>query len=192
MNWTKEYVNSIILKTKFKEQNKIKKQLMKLINDSPGEESKMVDDYYKDNITKHDFGTAGNLELPWKQFFMKHFTPYWGNAASTLGYEQLQINKLWFQQYEKNGYHNWHTHASNYTGVYYVDLPKGSAVTQFIDPKDNKVFYHEAEEGDVIFFPCFLIHRGCQQPIKKSKTIISWNLDFLTIRRDLLYIDDKR
>ncbi len=53
----------------------------------------------------------------------------------------------------------------------------------------KKTWFYEAEEGDVIFFPCHMIHRGCMQRAEEDKTIISWNLDFQTIRQDVLYLN---
>ena len=191
--FTKTFINSAILKGKFKEHQKIKKELLSLQKDAPGKPSVLNDAYYKDNITFTDWFHGSNLKRPWVKFFLQHFVPYWGSMATELGYGELRINKVWFQRYKKSSIHNWHVHGANYTGVYYLDFPKGSAATEFIDPKDNKTtFFNNIEEGDIIFFPCYVIHRSGLQDIDKQKTIISWNLDFVTVRKDLLHISDEK
>ena len=189
MNFDKKIISSLMLKGVFKEHSKIKKELLNLISKQPGESVSLNDNYYNDNISFTDWPTSENLNLPWKKYFLNHFGYVFIEMAKNLGYKDLDIKKLWFQKYKKGGYHNWHTHASNYTGVYYLNLPEGSGLTEYIDPKDQKtIFTWEAKEGNVIFFPCYLIHRGVHQSIDKDKIIISWNLDFLTIRQDLLHL----
>jgi|DEB0MinimDraft_6_1074348.scaffolds.fasta_scaffold58020_3 hypothetical protein len=190
MKFEKSSISSTVLKGRFEEHKEVKKKLLDLQKDAPGEPCVLLDDYHTDNISFTDWFHAGDLEnRPWVKYFMPRFTPYWGEMAKELGFENLQINKLWFQRYNQESFHNWHTHASNYTGVYYLELPEGSGQTEFIDPTDLRTtWFNDAKEGDIIFFPCHLIHRGSIQQINKQKTIISWNLDFQTIRRDVLKV----
>ena len=41
------------------------------------------------------------------------------SVSHELGYGEIRINRVWFQQYDKDSLHNWHLHENNYTGVYY-------------------------------------------------------------------------
>ena len=105
-------------------------------------------------------------------------------------YNKLTINNLWFQRYKKNSIHNWHVHGDNYTGVYYLELPKDnvSCLTEFLYPDNlEKSFSIDANEGDIIFFPSFLIHRAPSLQSKKTKTIISWNCNFNEIQSKYTY-----
>tara|TARA_R100001509_G_scaffold76795_4_gene43045 strand:+ start:428 stop:1024 length:597 start_codon:yes stop_codon:yes gene_type:complete len=190
MNFKRTELTSMMLHTKLAEHKELKPQLLELQKDAPGENCKLDDEYYKDNISWTDWPYSADLERPWVKLFMKYFTPYWGEAARELGFAKMQVFKVWFQRYSQGGWHNWHTHGSNYTGVYYLNQPKGSAATEFVDMNSlKKTWFYEAEEGDVIFFPCHMIHRGCMQRAEEEKTIISWNLDFNTIRQDVLYLN---
>ena len=96
------------------------------------------------------------------------------------------IKKLWFQQYVQNDYHGWHIHGDNYTGVYYLDFPKGSSKTELIDQKDiNKKITVNAKEGDIIIFPSFIIHRSPKIKENIKKTIISFNIEMNLIKSSI-------
>ena len=93
---------------------------------------------------------------------------------------------MWFQQYNKNGKHGWHTHAENYTGVYYVKFSKDSAKTELINPfSQNKKIIINAKEGDIVMFPSYVIHRAPEQLNNSEKIIISFNINFLKILPEL-------
>ena len=42
------------------------------------------------------------------------------------------------------------------------------------------------KEGDMVFFPSFIIHRSPRKSNTKNKTIISWNIDFEYILPDMV------
>jgi hypothetical protein len=183
MRFRKKRIDTFILKSRFEQHKIIKDNLIKLIKEAEGKNIVTKNDgYHNDNITKTDFCFADNLERPWVKELMKEFTAVFGNFCDEMSMLEMKLNKIWYQLYEKDSCHNWHTHAGNYSGVYYLNLPEGSAKTQFIDTNKLDVFEIDAKEGDVIFFPCYLIHRGAHQLIDKPKIIISWNLDFTKIK----------
>jgi len=87
------------------------------------------------------------------------------------------INKYWFQQYFKGSDFNWHGHDQHWACVYYVELPDPTEATEFLNFRQFDI-----KEGDVIFFPTFLVHRS---PMIKSdfrKTIIATNFKFIVDR----------
>jgi predicted 2-oxoglutarate/Fe(II)-dependent dioxygenase YbiX len=93
---------------------------------------------------------------------------------------------MWYQQYIQNDTHTWHIHGENYTGVYYLELPKDSPKTELIDQLDlNKKISIEAIEGDVIIFPSFIIHRSPKITNNLKKTIISFNLNFTKVKESI-------
>jgi hypothetical protein len=61
------------------------------------------------------------------------------------------------------------------TSVYYLDFPKDSSKTEWIDPMDITVHQFDVEEGDIITFPSWIIHRAPENKSNDIKTIISWN-----------------
>ena len=48
--------------------------------------------------------------------------------------------------------------TNNYTGVYYLQFPKGATKTQLVN--EQKIFEVDAKEGDIVIFPSFIIHRS--------------------------------
>ena len=91
----------------------------------------------------------------------------------------------WFQQYYKGSDFSWHQHGGHWACVYYVELPEISEATEFLNYGKFNV-----KEGDIIFFPTFLVHRS---PIIQSdlrKTIVATNLTF-TVDRELIKKYDK-
>jgi hypothetical protein len=148
-------INSLILKDRFKFHEMIKNDLLQLINESSDEGFKKKDIYFNDDLSKTDWPLANNWEREW----VKRYQQY--------GFKQT---------------HGWHIHARNYTGAYYLELPQDAPYTEFIYPSNlNKGFTIEVKEGDIIFFPCYFMHRSKASLSKKTKTIISWNLDFFDI-----------
>ena len=91
------------------------------------------------------------------------------------GYE---VMNFFYQQYKQAQYHGWHVHNCQYSGVYYLDMPKGTPKTEYRDPFTDVVKELDVEEGDVVAFPSFLIHRAPANPVDIPKTIISFNFNF--------------
>ena len=175
-------INSLILKDRFKFHEMIKNDLLQLINESSDEGFKKKDIYFNDDLSKTDWPLANNWEREWGKRYKNLFVEQFKNFANALGYKDIQLSKLWYQQYGFKQTHGWHIHARNYTGAYYLELPQDAPYTEFIYPSNlNKGFTIEVKEGDIIFFPCYFMHRSKASLSKKTKTIISWNLDFFDI-----------
>ena len=64
--------------------------------------------------------------------------------------------------------------------VYYVELPEMSESTEFLNYGQFNV-----KEGDIIFFPSFLVHRSPKIISNQRKTIIATNFEFW-VDRDLI------
>mgnify|MGYP003309262285 CR=1 FL=1 len=140
-----------------------------------------------DSISSLDWEDGGDFQREWVALFL----PFWynelsqpdglgaGSIQTNIGYRDLNLQAMWFQQYQKNDSHGWHIHSGHYTGVYYLELDKKSPRTQLRDPLSHKVVSLAVNEGDMVVFPSHIYHR---EPINKSaqqKTIISWNLEIL-------------
>ena len=56
------------------------------------------------------------------------------------------------------------------------------AKTELIDPfKQNKKIIIDADEGDIVIFPSYVIHRASEQKSDETKIVISFNLEFLDV-----------
>ena len=89
---------------------------------------------------------------------------------------QWHIANAWFQQYHDGTFHKFHNHEStNWSNVYFIELPKPKDVTQV--KVRNKLFKYKAEEGDIITFPGHLLH-SAPAINNQRKTVIAFNSNF--------------
>ena len=100
-------------------------------------------------------------------------------SKSNSYYSGVELRCFFYQQYGRKQYHGWHIHDCQYSGVYYLDLPKETPKTQYIDPLTGNICQLDIEEGDVIAFPSFLVHQAPPNESDILKTIISFNFNFL-------------
>ena len=80
-------------------------------------------------------------------------------------------NIYWFQQYYQGSDHGWHCHNNHWAMVYYVELPEPKEATEFLNYGKFNL-----KEGDIIFFPTFLMHRSPIITSNLRKTIIATNI----------------
>ncbi len=171
--------------TKFLKHDEIKGNLLELINSTECETIKpdleLVELEKKlgpqDNVARLDWSKSSDFERPWVKYFMPYFVDTYTEICTKIGYNDIQIRDVWFQQYLKNGTHGWHTHSYNYSGVYYLEYPDGAPSTEF-RPLSNEIYtLDDLKEGDFITFPSFLWHRAPEVLDVNRKTIISFNID---------------
>jgi hypothetical protein len=172
-------ITSLILKEKFKQHFIYREKIINLIKDSISES--LIDNKNGNNdfISKLDWPLANNWERPWVKLISPFIYEQLNNFSLELGFTGCVLNQLWFQQYNFQNIHNWHCHGGNYTGVYYLEFDKQSPKTEILYPNNlNEAFTINVEEGDIIIFPCYFIHRSGKIVNNKRKTIISFNIDF--------------
>lgn len=129
------------------------------------------------NITKTDWNHATSGDREWVKYFSKYFTDVIHQSVKQLGYSGYEINELWFQQYVNHGEHGWHVHGSNFTAVYYLELPLDSPRTELFEPHTKRRFTLNVNEGDLVIFPGFILHKAGKNRSVHRKTIISFNLN---------------
>ena len=155
-----------------KESKKIKNKLLDLLEEMPSSKY--------GGVTKTDWALPKNFNRPYVKYFADIIRPYMNTITKKLKLDNWVIHNMWFQQYEKNSYHKWHTHASvQFSSVYYLELPNKKTSTQFKNIVDNNVFSIDVEEGDLLLFPSCLLHRSPKNKSKKRKSIIAFNSSFI-------------
>ena len=170
----------------FKDHKKLKDTLVSLIKETKADYLNEQQDYYSDLIHRLDWSQSKDKNREWVKHILPSLQNHFENYAKKLGYEKVDVTNIWFPQYNKNGNHGWHTHAENYTGVYYVQFSNKCAKTQLIDPfSQNKKIEIEAKEGDIVIFPSYVIHRATEQKENLEKIIISFNINFTKILPNL-------
>jgi hypothetical protein len=156
----------------------LKDQILNAINDQK-EFDHLREEHDAVDITRCDWSTSRyDYNRPWLQLFRPGLFDYLTDATKLLGYAEFKIKEIWFQQYEQSSVHGWHVHASNWTNVYFLELPKDCPKTQFINPYDQTTISEfDVKEGDMLTFPSFVVHRAPINTSNSRKTIISWNMD---------------
>jgi len=110
--------------------------------------------------------------VPYKSFWLNYIRPYLKEYCKIFGVEDYDY-QFWLAQYDTDVSHYWHTHPStHFASVYYMELPYGMNSTEFW----KKDF--PADEGDLVIFPSWWIHRSTQNQYNKRKTVIAGNLNF--------------
>lgn len=180
-------IKTKILLDRLEGHKKIKKDLLELIANNKADSIKCKDSYYDDLIEKLDWNNSRSPERPWVQILLPFIKNHFMKCTKKLNFQDFFIRALWFQQYGENGIHGWHIHEQNYTGVYYLELPKSAPLTELVDPTNIKrKFKIKAKEGDIVIFPSFIIHRSGKMKTKDRKTIVSFNLEFQNINKQVL------
>ena len=177
-------IENICLHDQFTDHSKIKQTVLNLINKA---ESFKLDEVLEDkttmSINKSDWDISSDQNRKWVNFFSPYLRDNFDRFFKELGFlNNYVIKNLWFQQYVPGDIHNWHVHADNYTGVYYLNFD-GTDKTQLINPYDKAVIDIEAKEGDLIIFPSSVVHR-CPK-VSVDKTIISFNVEIQGFTKEL-------
>jgi hypothetical protein len=147
--------------------------------------SKMLDfidsnDYsgWKDErsvVSKTDWNIT---ERPYYEFLIYPLVEHMNSVFKELKYENFQISSLWFQQYTKGSNHGWHIHErSQWTSVYYLELPNSEYGTELYDPMLKKELKPQVAEGTILTMPSYIVHRSPEIKSDLRKTIISFNCD---------------
>jgi len=161
--------------TKINNYQEINKQLLFLIDKIPN--NSLIEG--NDNISHTDWNLPFNFKREYLEYFIEIIKPYMLKITTELKSKRYSIENAWFQQYNKNSQHSWHTHSNcNFTNVYFVELPSKSLGTEILDIEKL-----DLSEGDLLTFPAYMYHRSPVNLEDKRKTIISFNSNF----EDYLY-----
>ena len=111
----KEIKNFCYLKH-IKESKIIKNKLLKYMEDMP------LNTY--EEVSKTDWGLSSDYKRPYVKYFINILKPYMQKIVKKLNTKNWLMHNMWFQQYNKNSHHTWHTHPSvQFSSVYYLELP---------------------------------------------------------------------
>jgi hypothetical protein len=130
------------------------------------------------NIGLNEKGYLYDFNIPKAPRTYKSLTkgllhPYIEEIAELYGLHNADTGIWWFQQYFQNSDFGWHHHNGHWACVYYLELPEMSETTEFLNYGQFNV-----QEGDVIFFPTFLVHRSPAIKSWQRKTVIATNVRF--------------
>ena len=167
-------IDDCIFHSKIKNHLKIKNDILFEIDKCPSNSLHLENSYYSDSISKLDWYKNQDFDRPWVKIFLPEFCKDIEKIIFSMCYNKINLMELWFQQYLEGDTHGWHIHGDHFTGVYYLEFPKGCSQTEIVSPYNLTIKKIDVVEGDFIVFPSHYIHRGLPNT-KKRKTIISYN-----------------
>ena len=160
--------------SKFEKHEQVKDNLLKLIAKADYTSPKFPNSEV--DISRCDWHNATDYNREWFLYLKDNLFTSVLKQYNNLGYDGFTLQEIWFQQYYKDSEHGWHTHSSNLTNVYYLELPENSSKTLIVSPYDQEtVIEVNVQEGDILCFPSFVLHKGPKNQSSKNKTIISYN-----------------
>ena len=105
--------------------------------------------------------------------------------------KDFAIHEMWSITYDKGDHHASHNHGSiGLTGILYLDLPKDSPKTDYIQPwndyEDDTVTHKKISilEGDIVIVPSFVMHFSRPNKSNSKKRVISWDMKILDEKSD--------
>ena len=100
--------------------------------------------------------------------------------------KDFTIYDIWSVSYDKGDNQSPHNHSSiGLSSILYLDLPKDSPVTLYIQPwnnfEDDVVQYYPVPivEGDIVIVPSFILHFSKPNKSDSKKRIIAWDMKIL-------------
>ena len=181
-----QVIKDLIWKCPLENHSNIKSNLLEFIdNDLLGK--KFIDSI--DHLDKTDF-FSHREDLPYYyQVFYENAQDYYWEVLDRYCIENIDLESVWYQQYIKKDTHGWHVHpASSISFVYNLELENSQSSTEFYDRKNKQIVQLDVNEGDILTFPSYLIHRSAPL-IGNRKTIISGNYNFEFVDQSLITID---
>ena len=156
-----------------------KKELVKLLESYP-EEKKGLQEFATNRPTDRSglveqFGSIMNQEL---KAFTKEIK------------KDFAIVEIWSVSYAQGDSQSAHNHSSmGLSGILYLDLPKDSPETTYIQPwtdhETDTVRHVEVPiaEGVIVIVPSFVLHFSKPNKSNSKKRIISWDMKILNERK---------
>ena len=123
------------------------------------------------------------------QLLQPHLKKYVKSLGWKISTKNLHLNSMWGNIMSQGSHHSFHIHPlSVISGTFYVQVPKGSSVIQFEDPRHTMmmacppregVFYSlNPKAGDVVFFESWMRHQVPAQTVNQDRISVSFNYDW--------------
>ena len=154
-----------------------KKKLVKLLESYPEEKEKY------DEMKEGEFATNRQID---RSGLVEQFVSIMKQELEDFSKEikkDFAITEIWSVRYDTGDNQAAHNHSSmGLSGLLYLDLPKDSPKTTYIQPwtdhETDTVKHIEVPiiEGDICIVPSFVLHFSGPNKSKNKKRIISWDM----------------
>lgn len=166
------------IKIKVKNHKKYKAKLLKLIKKTINQKL----EYPYSVVSKSDWYVEDNSKKLYLTTFAEMLKPEYNQIFDYFSSNKIDMQNVWFHIYEKNDVYAWHTHPRcNFTNIYFLDLPNKKDKT-LIKDMYGKEYNFDVEEGDLITFPAFVVHKSPKTTT--NKTVIVFNSSYSYEHKD--------
>jgi hypothetical protein len=163
-------VNDLIYRSKISDHESKKKQILNWI-EYFGTYS-LIDNRVN-RISNSDWHLDQDMNKGYMDIIADDVARHHNGLCQELGFEKVQMGKIWFQQYETGDYFYKHNHPdSTFSNVAYIELPDERANTRFYWKGEE--IQIDIEEGEILSFPGFLLH-DAPTNLGPRKSIVVWN-----------------
>ena len=129
-------------------------------------------------IYKTDWYTEKDVQREYLKIFYDPITEHMSHVFNSIKHDNPIYQTFWVTQYKKNHTFGKHHHRqSSWVSIYYLELPKNTPITHFLNVFNEDVFVPNIVEGDIITVPGFVWHWSPVNISNKTKTVISFNVE---------------
>ena len=154
-----------------------KKELTKLLESYPEDEKNEIQSF----VSNRQNDRSGLIK-PFTSIMSEEF-----DVFSKKIKKDFAVHEVWSVSYDKDDYQSVHNHGSiGLTGLLYLDLPKDSPITAYVQPwndicdNDTQYVMIPIVEGDIVIVPSFVLHFSNPNKSNSKKRIISWDMKILS------------
>lgn len=131
-------------------------------------------EYERINRTDWDVSQDNVYDKRWSQIFFHYTFNQIKSFYHSMGYDSFYIDTIWFQEYQRGDFHNWHDHdGSDFSNIFFLHFNKLNPGTEFM--VDDKVIQADVSEGDLIIFPGKVRHRAPVNDSDERRLVIVFN-----------------
>ena len=153
-----QVIKDLIWKCPLENHSNIKSNLLEYI-DSDLLGKQFIDSI--DHLNKTDFFSHREGLPYYYSVFYENAQEYLWQVLDRYCIENINLESVWYQQYIKKDTHGWHVHPnSSISFVYNLELENSQSSTEFYDRKNKQIVQLDVNEGDILTFPSYLIHRS--------------------------------
>lgn len=131
-----------------------------------------------ERIHKTDWYVSETIQREYLKILYGPLTDHMSKVFSSIKHDNPIYQTFWATQYKKNHTFAKHHHRqSSWVSIYYLELPKNTPITHFLNVFNEDVFVPNIVEGDIITVPGFVWHWSPVNTSNKTKTVISFNVE---------------
>lgn len=174
-----EYYKIPIFSYSFDDWGNVKKTVLEKLSEYKKDHHIYNERTFEGTTLKTDYHIYKGLRLPpYGKDLIEIVTPYVKQFKQDANLSaNYMFNGMWYESVQKDEYHGKHDHGKRgISAVWYIEMSEEQKPTEFLCEFGFETLTPNVKEGDILFFPAWLKHRGGVNPLNKERVIVSFNL----------------